>query len=208
MSDSTGVDPERLRSELDDIKEAMGLRERYPSQFQYWPVFGLLVVLASAGSQVIVLRELQPYLHSVVWFTLLGAAGFYQWWSSDGESNNSTGGMPKPRIGVLWLAVFGLYVVFVFALEPALDELTRPTSETLLFSPIVGLTGGAYLVVGEALRAYRVRRRDRLAFYIGGVWMLVLAVLLVQVEFLHTWGYAAFGIVYGVHAAASYLALR
>jgi hypothetical protein len=47
-----------------------------------------------------------------------------------------------------------------------------------------------------------------MAFYIGGAWMLVLAVLLVQVEFLHTWGYAAFGIAYGTHALGSYLALR
>lgn len=208
MSDSTEVDPERLRSELDTIQEAMGLRERYPSQFRYWLLFGLLVVVASAGSQVIVLRELQPYLHGVVWWALLGTAGVYQWWSSDGESNNSTGGLPKPRIGVLWLAVFALYVVFLFALEPALEELTRPTSEILVFSPIVGLTGVAYLVVGEALRAYRVRRRDRLAFYVGGGWMLVLAVLLVQVEFLHTWGYALFGIIYGGHALGSYLVLR
>jgi hypothetical protein len=207
MSDSNEVDPERLRTELDQIREAMGLRERYPSQFQYWLLFGLLVAVASAGSQLIVLRELPTYLHGVVWWALLGTAGVYQWWSTGGESS-TTGGMPKPRIGVLWLAMFGLYVVFLFAVGPALDELTRPTSEILVFSPIVGLTGAAYLVVGEALRAYRVRRRDRLAFYAGGVWMLVLAVLLVQVEFLHTWGYAAFGIVYGGHALGSYLALR
>ena len=78
----------------------------------------------------------------------------------------------------------------------------------LFRSLVVGLVGVAYLVVGEALRAYYIRRRDRFAFYVGGAWMLVLAALLPSIEFFHTWGYATFGVVYAAHAVVSYLLLR
>jgi len=51
MSNSTEVDPERLRPELDTTQEAMGLRERYPSQFQYWLLFVLCLVPVRHGTR-------------------------------------------------------------------------------------------------------------------------------------------------------------
>ncbi|PSP92169.1 hypothetical protein BRC87_00705 [Halobacteriales archaeon QS_4_66_20] len=207
MSEDSEIDPEMLRREVDQIKDAMGLQERYPSQFRLWLVFGVLVALASAGSQVIYLRDLSGSLHTVVWFGLLGVGWVYQWSSGETDGGWSATGT-KPRIGVLWASVFALYFVFVFTLGPAIDEVGGPESDMLLFSLVVGLVGVAYLVVGEALRAYYIRRRDRFAFYVGGAWMLVLAALLPSIEFFHTWGYATFGVVYAAHAVVSYLLLR
>jgi len=77
----------------------------------------------------------------------------------------------------------------------------------LLFSLIVALVGVAYVVVGESLKAYQIRRRDRYAFYVGGAWMLVLAVLIPNIEILQTWGYATYGLLYAVHAVGSYVYL-
>jgi len=207
MSEDAEIDPEVLREEVDQIKDAMGLQERYPSQFQFWLVFGALVFFASMGSQLIVLAELPEWLHSVVWFGLLGGGNLYQWrGKANSEQGSSTG--TKPRIGVLYLAVFSFLIVLWFTLFPELDGLSNAEQEIVVFGQFVGLTGVGYVIVGEALRSYYIRRRDRWAFYIGGLWMLLVAVLLPNVEFLHTWGYAAFGIVYVVHAVASYLALK
>jgi hypothetical protein len=208
MSEDTEIDPEVLRTEVDQIKDAMGLKERYPSQFQFWLVFGVLVLLASMGSQLIALQDLSPILHSVVWFGLLGVGNVYQLRGNRGTGDDSPSTGTKPRIGLLYLAVFSFLAVVSFTIFPELGGLTDAELEILVFSQFIGLTGVGYLVVGEALRAYYIRRRDRWAFYIGGLWMLVLAALLPNVEVLHTWGYATFGIVFAVHAAASYLALR
>lgn len=208
MSEDTEIDPDRLRAEVDQIKDAMGLKERYPSQFHYWLVFGVLVCSASMASQLIVFAGVSEWLHSVVWAGFLGSGGVYQWWENRGSDWDRSSTGTKPRIGLLYLAVFSFLFVVSFALFPEIDGVADPKQGAIVLSQFVGLTGVAYLVVGEALRAYYIRRRDRWAFYIGGLWMLLLAVLLPTVELLHTWGYATFGIVYAVHAVGSYLALR
>lgn len=208
MAEDTEIDPEVLRTEVEQIKDAMGLHERYPSQFQLWLVFGVLVLIASLGSQMIALRDMPGYLHGVLWWVLLGGGGFYLGWTNRDSTENAGSTGTKPRIGVLWLAVFALYAVYVLTLGPAIEGMDAAASEMLLFSLIVALIGVAYLVVGEALRAYYIRRRDRWSFYLGGAWILVLAVLMPNVAFFHTWGYATFGVTYAVHAAASYLVLR
>jgi len=207
MSEETEIDPEVLREEVAQIKDAMGLQERYPSEFHAWLVFGGVVLVASLCSQVIALRELPGWYHTAVWLGLLGAGNFYQWrGGSSSDSGNSTG--TKPRIGLLYLAVFSFYLVLLFTLFPEVDATGERGLELLIFSQFVGLTGLGYLVVGEALRAYYIRRRDRWAFYTGGVGMITIAALLPNVGILSTWGYATFGIVYAVHAVASYVALR
>lgn len=208
MSEDTEIDSELLREEVDQIKDAMGLQERYPSQFQFWLVFGGLIFIASVGSQLIALRDLSAALHSVVWFVLIGVGNLYQWRENAGSDGGTPSTGTKPRIGLLFLSVFSFLAVLSFTLFPEIGGLTDAEMEVLVFSQFIGLTGVGYLVVGEVLRAYYIRRRDRWTFYIGGLWMLVLAVLMPSVEFLITWGYATFGTVYAVHAVASYLALR
>lgn len=208
MSEDTEIDPAVLREEVDQIKDAMGLKERYPSQFDLWLVFGGLVFVASMGSQLIAIREMSGLLHSVVWFGLLGGGGLYQWWESRGSDWDHSPTGTKPRIGLLYPAVFSFVIVVAFTLFPEVDDVADAKLSALVFSQFVGLTGVAYVVVGEALRAYYIRRRDRWAFYLGGLWMLSLAVLIPTVELLHTWGYAMFGIVYAAHAVGSYFVLN
>ena len=147
MSEDSEIDPEMLRREVDQIKDAMGLQERYPSQFRLWLVFGVLVALASAGSQVIYLRDLSGSLHTVVWFGLLGVGWVYQWSSGETDGGWSATGT-KPRIEVLWASVFALYFVFVFTLGPAIDEVGGPESDMLLFSLVVGLVGFTSAITG------------------------------------------------------------
>jgi hypothetical protein len=51
------IDPEQLQAELTQIKDAMGLQERYPSRFTLWLVFGVCVLLASLGRVVCGVRR-------------------------------------------------------------------------------------------------------------------------------------------------------
>jgi hypothetical protein len=201
------IDPERLQAELAQIKDAMGLEERYPSRFTLWLVFGVCVLLASLGSQAIALQGLPPSLHSVVWFGAIAAGGVYQGWSQR-ETNTSSphSSQAKPRLWFQFAAVFAVYFVAVFSLT-SLTEIQPDTLESLIFSLTVALVGVAYLVVGESLRAYYIRRRDRWAFYVGGAWMILLAIIIPNFELLETWGYTAFGVLYAAHAVASYVAL-
>lgn len=205
MAEHSDVNAEELKDDINRIKDAMGLQDRYPTAFRLWLVFGGLVLAAALASQFIELRGLPGYWHAVVWFLFMGAGGLYQGWAVDEFDHGST--LPGPNVGLQFGAIALLYVVFLAVLGPALDQLPADAESIVIFSLVVALIGVAYLVVGESLKAYRIRRRDRYAFYVGGVWMLLLAVAMPNVAVLETWGYAAFGVVYAIHAVGSYLHL-
>lgn len=205
MTDNTHVDPETLRRDIDQIKEAMGIQERYPSWFHLWLVYAVLVLGASIASQVVVLRGLPGYWHGVAWGGLMGAGGVYQWWLARSEDPTPAGA--APNVLVQFGAIGSMYVVYVLVLGPVLDGLVPRLAAIITFSLIVALVGVAYLVAGETLKAHRIRARDRYAFYVGGAWILVLAVLMPNVEVLRTWGYVVFGALYAVHGVGSYVLL-
>lgn len=206
-SEDAEIDVEKLRTELDQIKDAMGIQQRYPGRFQLWLVYGVLVAIAATGSQLVVLYELPWWGHWVSWGVTMGAGGIYQGQGITGEQVSEDSGEGKPDIWLHYVATFGYALVVLAIVSPLLPE-SPATTESYVFSIIVGGVGLSYIVVGNSLKAYYIRRLDRFAFYIGGIWMFVLAALIPYVDVLQTWGYAAFGIVFGFHAVASYLALR
>jgi hypothetical protein len=204
---SEELDVEQLQQELTRIKDAMGLSERYPSQFQLWLVYGVLVGLASLGSQAIVLYDLPGWGHAVSWGGFMALGSVYQYAAIDDPTSDGGTGGGKPSIGLQYLAVFGYAVLVVWLAVPGLESLGSARASATIFAVAVGAVGLAYLLAGNALRAYYIRRRDRLAFYAGGVWMLTLAAAIPAVPLLRQWGYAAFGIAFGLHAVASYYVL-
>lgn len=205
MSEVVDADPEALQTELERIKDAMGLRDRYPSQFGLWLVYGALVLAASLASQFVVLRGLPGWWHPVAWFVPMGAGGLYSWRRQSAERTAAS--ETKPNLLLQGGAVAALYVVFVFGLAPVLDGAPDRLVSITIFSLVVGLVGAAYLVMGESLKAYFIRRRDRYAFYLGGTWMIVLAAAMPNVATLRTWGYTVFGVTYALHALAAYVVL-
>lgn len=205
MSEVVDADPEALQTELERIKDAMGLRDRYPSQFGLWLVYGALVLAASLASQFVVLRELPSWWHPVAWFVLMGAGGLYSWRQHSAERTATTD--TKPNLLLQGGAVAALYFVFVLGLAPVFEGAPDRLVSITIFSLVVGLVGTAYLVMGESLKAYFIRRRDRYAFYLGGTWMILLAALIPNVASLRTWGYTVFGVTYALHALAAYVVL-
>jgi hypothetical protein len=200
------IDVEALRTELDQIKDAMGLRERYPAQFRLWLVYGLLVPLAAFGSQAVATWDLSPWLHPVSWGAFMSVAGLFGWRHDSTESGGPTA-EGKPDIWFQFLSVFAFGVVVMALLGPVAADAPEDLVSITVFAAMVGLVGVAYLVVGNSMKAHYVRRRDRYALYAGGVWMLALAAAMPHVGALRTWGYAAFGVAFGVHAVVSYAVL-
>jgi len=204
MSESE-IDIDAVQEEVSQIKDAMGLEDRYPSQFYLWLVYGALVGLASGASQFIVLNELPGFYHPIAWFGVIGTAGVVQWLRG-GEGDEQPAGV-KPNIPLQFGAVFAYYLVIIAA-TGVLPSAGYLVESAVIFGMTVGLVGVGYIVVGSSLTAYYIRKRDRYAFYAGGLWMFGLAVAIPVVPFLRTWGYAVFGGLYVVHSVTAYLLLR
>ena len=205
MTENQEFDKAALRKEIETIKDAMGISERYASQFHLWLVYAVLVGMASIGSQAVVSLDLPWWGHWVSWGVFMGIGGIYQQIVTDDTGEGTA--EAKPSIGLLYAAVFGYVLVVIAAMSVFLDGSASVVSSTV-FAVFVGGVGTAYLLIGNVLKAYYIRRRDRWAFYVGGGWMLVLAALLPQISLLRQWGYAVFGLAFAVHAVSSYLYLR
>ena len=115
MTESQEMDVEALRTELDQIKDAMGIRERSPGAIRVWLVFGALVPVAAAISQYVFLERLSQFYHGVVWVGILGVGGYFgaRRVFDGGDGWNAAG---KPNLfvqfGAVYAAVFGVaYVV-------------------------------------------------------------------------------------------------
>lgn len=202
VSETTDVDPDELRGELEQIKGALGLYDRRRDWVTGWLVFGLAVGLAGAVSQAIELRGLSSWLHPVTWFGLIGLAWAASYWlAPDGTFEQGEPGTPS--VGFVYVAVIAAGVALSVLLGPVL-ETAEVAEQAVVFGLIVILVGTAYLLVGQLLRAHFIRRRDRLAFYVGGAWMLPFGAAVTHVELLATYAYGLYGALFLVHALASY----
>lgn len=195
------VDPETLRRDLDRIKDAMGIAERYDGASEQWLLFGVFVAVGSALSQYVVLQELPGYWFAAIWLGLVAVGG-----TAVGYYTNTFAATPedRPNIGyqvfVPYLAGFPLWTT----LSPFLADLAYEERTALMLGVVLVLLGVGYVVAANSLRAYRIRARDRRAFALGGVLLVGLGVAIPNLEVLHTWGYAAFGTTYLVYAVAAY----
>lgn len=204
---SRDTDVEQLRTDIEQIKEAMGIQERYRSATSLWLLFGVTVPIAAALSQYVFMERLTPWLHTVVWVGVLGGGGavWYLFAGETGEFSVSSAG--KPNIALQFALVFLSVYPVVFVVSQYVGDLGYVASGTLWQALIVIFLGIAYGMLGSSLRAYRVRWRDRAVFYVGTLWMVLLGLAIPLVSVLRTWPYAAFGGVYFVYAVGAYLVL-
>ena len=204
MSDQE-MDVDALRTELDQIKDAMGIQERYAGATTVWLLFGVLVPVAAGVSQYVHLEQLPPWLHWVSWLGVIGG-GYVLWWTVSNDAGDlavTAAGKPNVllQFGLVYLAAVPIQVI-VGAYTP---DLGYYAESALVLSVIVVLLGVAYGVLGSSLAAYYIRRRDRLAFYVGTAWMVALGVAIPQSVTLEKWAYAVFGAAYFLYAFGTYL---
>lgn len=208
MSDSenTEIGPEELRRDIDAIKDAMGLEERYPGQARMWLVYGAAIGLTAVLTNVSFYFPLPNGGYVAGWFAMVGVVVLAQW-----RLVSRTSGPATP--GVDWRQLFGAMVLALLALWTSIGDLIASQTAGALrgmhyFSHVVLVLGLAFLVVGVVLGAERIELRDRLPFYAGGVWMLALAAFLPHVRFLQQTGWGVFGVLFAVHSLAAYLLTR
>ena len=204
-SESDDVDPETLQRDLTQIKEAMGLQEQYPTAVRLWLLYGTLGVLASLGSQAVVMFELSRWGHALSWGGLYTLGFLYE--AVAVENYEAPTPEAKPNLLVQAGAIVGLLLAILVVTAPLRAELGAIESQATVFGLIVATIGAWYIVTGSSLRAYRIRSRDRYAFYVGGVWMLAYGMAMPRTAVLQEWGYGVFGVLFALHGLASYVAL-
>jgi hypothetical protein len=203
------IDVDALRTELDQIKDAMGIQERYESATSVWLLFGIAVPLAAACSQYVHLQELPQWYHSIIWLVVLGGGyGLFLAFADEGQRWTRSTFEGKPNLwlqfGIVYLAAIPLQTIVV----EYTGEMAYAAESSMALSIIVVMLGVAYGVFGSSLRAFYVRERDRWVFYAGAIWMVALGVAIPQSTALETWGYAVYGGCYLVYAIAAYFVIR
>jgi hypothetical protein len=198
------IDKESLQAEIGQIKEAMGIHERYPYMTKIWLVEGVIVGIIAIGMQF-AFRDMIPIYWLVI--LILGMVGIEQVtfrWIIRNSEQSPTGS--KPSMNVLVVAmVLGMFAL-VTGLDPLIDN--SAVDETVMSAVLItALSGILYLTVGNMLVAYSIKKTDRYAIYIGGLWLFVLAGAMTHVPFLQYWAYAAFGVSVIVHGIGSYIVL-
>lgn len=207
MTGDSDVDVEELRAELDQIKAAMGLQERYSGATSIWLLFGLAVPVAAALSQYVHLERLPAWYHSVIWLGVLGGAVLAYALASDRSFQPGGSAEGKPRLWVQFLVVYLASIPLQSIAKAYTTDLGYVADSALSLSIILVVLGIAYGIFGSTLRAYHVRRRDRYVFYAGTVWMIGLAVAIPESTTLEKWAFAAFGGLYLAYALGAYLLL-
>lgn len=210
------VDPEQLKRQLSDIKGAMGLEERYPGQRRLWLVYGVVIGLASILLELIFIvnPDAPGMFYFWLWVTYALVTGL--------SLMRLASGMPRDIESVTvpdWRVLFGTLVLAfgtsMVQFYPALSAAERalpseefaPLEGAFVYSLVISISGIGFLFAGNALRAYRIRKRDRRVFYGAGVWMLVFAALFTSVEWLRPVGYGLFGVCFLAYSLAAYALL-
>jgi hypothetical protein len=202
---SHDVDPEALREDVDAIKSAMGLAERYDGAPSAWLYVAALVVAGAAISQAIHTARWSGWLHWAVWIGLFGIVGplgdrlLFATRRAGWPGGSHTPNVPL-QFGAIYLAVVPLQVL----LAPFLEVDGYVAASSLALGMILVLLGVAYVVIGASMRAYRIRLRDRVPFYVGGLWIAGLGAVIPRFDPLQEWGFAVFGGCYLAYALLVY----
>lgn len=205
--DGTDVDPAELRDDLDQIKTAMGIEERYPGQGTAWLVYAAIVGGFSFALQFLFLVPLPEWAYVATWIGFVAVSVGSVWLLARRTSRQGTSAAPA-----LWVipATLGLLLVVLSTITQVLGTVSAVPGIVLgayYFAMVIALAGVGFVLAGNALRAHRIRRRDRWVFYAGGAWMLAYAAVFPHTEALLYSGYGVFGILSLVHAVVSYYAL-
>lgn len=198
------IDKESLQAEIGQIKDAMGLNDRYPYMTKIWLVEGVLVGILAIGMQFTFRDAIPVYSLAILLVGLIVIEQIIFRRIIKKSKQPSTGS--KPSINVLVLAVvFGMFAL-VTGLDPLIDHSTvdETVASAVLVTTLIGIL---YLAIGNMLTAYSIRKYDRYAIYAGGLWLFVLAAAITHVPILQYWAYAALGVSVIIHGIGSYFVL-
>lgn len=198
------LDKEELQEELGQIKEAMGLHEQYPYWSRWWLIEGVGLGILFPAMQLVV-GEPRPLL--ILGFLVLAGGVLLV---SLVARSRGIARYEQPPTGVPdwenWqlIAVAGIAALFG-ALFPVLPSLEAVSELYYMVVAMGSMFGVAYLFMGLLLEAYNIRKSDRYAFYVGGLWLLALTAVLPNIPVLRGWAFAALGIGLAIYHVGAYL---
>lgn len=201
-------DPEALQQQLADIKGAMGLSERYPGRARLWLLAGLLIGGAALLTQATFFfyQTLGGTAYVVIWVAFIVVAVVASWLTASRLPGNE-----GPSTAPSWRALFGSLAAFLVAATGVVGDVAGQVGgldrALVFFGLAIAIVGLGLLVTGTVLSVYRVRWRDRMVFYVGGVWVLALAFSLPHVEVLRYLGIGLFGGCFALYSVATYVYL-
>ncbi|ELY42921.1 hypothetical protein [Natronorubrum tibetense] len=205
MSDDavTDVDPNALKSDLEEIKGAIGLAEDHPYWWRFWIVEGVSVGLFFTIAQFWFRGSSGPLIAGTLVAILAVDYAVKRRLKSSYEPPMT--GLPSQRF---WMgAVLVGIGALVVGLIPVFEALEGTNAIRLALVSAVAVVGTAYLLMGQLLSAYNIRAADRYAFYAGGAWMLVLAAAIPHISAFEGWEYAVLGIGIALQHVAVYVVL-
>jgi len=210
-SDAVGdenVDPEALQEQLSQIKGAMGLAEQYPGRARLWLLAGFLIGAAAVLAQAtfFLYESLTDTAYVAIWAGFVVVAVAASWWTASRLPSAE-----PPSTAPSWRVVFGSLGGFLLATTGVVGDAAGQVGgldrAVLYFGLTIATVGLGLLVTGAVLTVYRVRRRDRLVFYAGGLWVLAFASVMPHVQLLRWVGVGLFGVLFGLYALGAYVYL-
>jgi hypothetical protein len=202
------VDPEALQQQLTEIKGAMGLAEQYPGRAKLWLLAGLVIGGAAVLVQAtfFLYETLGETAYVAIWGGFVVVAVAASWWTA-----SRLPGTEAPPTAPSWRAVFGSLAAFLLAATGVAGDVAAQVGgldrAILFFGLSIATVGLGLLVTGAVLTVYRVRRRDRLVFYAGGLWVLAFASVMPHVQLLRWVGVGLFGVLFAAYALGAYVYL-
>jgi hypothetical protein len=210
-SDAPGdgdVDPEALQQQLTQIKGAMGLAEQYPGRARLWLLAGFLIGGAAVLAQAtfFLYESLTDTAYVAIWAGFVVVAVAASWWTASRLPSTE-----PPATAPSWRVLFGSLGVFLLATTGVVGDAAAQVGgldrALVFFGLTIATVGLGLLVTGAVLAVYRVRRRDRLVFYAGGLWVLAFASTIPHVQVLRWVGVGVFGVLFALYALAAYVYL-
>lgn len=197
------VDVESLDRDIDAIKQAMGIEDRYPGQARMWLVYGVAIGAAAIGTNVAFGLGAPESMYFGLWSLMTVSILSAQYFLVSGASKSAPA-------RVKWRYLFGSLAIGYLALFNSVGDLIASNTEGALrgvyfFSHLIVFLGLTLLITGVALGAERIRLRDRLPFYVGGIWVLAFAAFLPYIPELRTWGLSVFGAMFIIHSIGAYV---
>lgn len=200
----TEFDRESLQQELDTIKEAMRIHDRYPTFALKFLLVGVFVggfVLTFDLDHRGVFGEWLGLGIQAAW--VFGAIAAYHLFVPTDVKEAPDTGLPWTHYLVTLLVGMAALVA---AFYPTFESAGVPTY-TFLYVFLGVVAGVGYVNAGVSLRGGTIRTADRYSVVAGGLVLLLVTAATQWIPSLSEWGLTVIGAAFVVHGIASYLLL-
>ncbi len=204
---SEEIDKKALKKEINEIKDAMGLKERYPSRASMWLWVGAFVGIACLLSQIVAFSGASNLWYPVIWFGGVSISQILQKKIRKDRKKEVIKTGTKPSNWIPYLVMLLIAFVVIWNIGPLFDGLDQVEITAYTASTIFLMMGAYYFLMGNQLKAYYIRKKDRNAFYVGGGIFVILSAVVPHFYILQKWMWTIYGIAFLGFSLSTYYVL-